>query len=86
MSDQGTNFLSWLVQDAAKFMGAAWKFASAYHPQTGGLTEKTNQTIVNMLIHYTKSQKRWNLILPLVQFAYNTSINKSTKASPFYLL
>ncbi|XP_074603951.1 uncharacterized protein LOC141857357 [Brevipalpus obovatus] len=86
MSDQGTNFLSWLVQNVAKFMGSKWKVASAYHPQTNGLTEKTNQTLINMLTHYTKDQSKWYLALPLIQFAYNTSINSSTKASPFYLL
>lgn len=86
MSDQGKNFLSWLVQDIAKFMGPKWKMASAYHPQTNGLTGKTNQTLINMLTHYTKNQTKWYLALPLIQFAYNTSVNSLTKCSPFYFL
>ena len=37
------------------------------------------------LIHYTKNAKSWEILLPVVEMAINSSPNQSTGFSPFYL-
>uniref|UniRef100_A0A158P5K3 Integrase catalytic domain-containing protein n=1 Tax=Tetranychus urticae TaxID=32264 RepID=A0A158P5K3_TETUR len=39
-----------------------------------------------MITHYVQENPRWDLVLPMITFAYNTANNTSTKASPFYLI
>ena len=59
----------------------------AYRPQTNGLTEKFNGTLCKMLASYcNENQTNWDIYLPIVLFAYRTSIQKTTKESPFRLL
>lgn len=87
ISDRGTQFLSEVVENLLKKLGVIHNTSSGYHPQTNGLTEKFNETLANMLSMYVSSnQKDWDRFLPLVVFAFNTSVQVSTKYSPYYLL
>nr|GEU56396.1 putative reverse transcriptase domain-containing protein [Tanacetum cinerariifolium] len=60
---------------------------SAYHPETDGQSERTLQTLEDMLracvIDFGKSLDRH---LPLVEFSYNNSYHTSIKAAPFEAL
>jgi transposase InsO family protein len=40
--DRGTQFTSHFWQQLQEALGTHLKFNSAYHPQTGGQTERTN--------------------------------------------
>ncbi|GJW62846.1 reverse transcriptase domain-containing protein [Tanacetum coccineum] len=59
----------------------------AYHPQTDGQSERTIQTLEDMLracaIDFGKG---WVNHLPLVEFSYNNSYHASIKAAPFEAL
>ena len=61
--------------------------STAYHPQTDGQSERTIQTLEDMLracvIEYEGS---WDTHLPLVEFAYNNSYHSSIKMDPYELL
>ena len=61
--------------------------STAYHPQTDGQSERTIQTLEDMLracvIDFGGS---WDTHLPLAEFSYNNSYHKSLKASPFEAL
>jgi hypothetical protein len=60
---------------------------SGYHPRTNGLVERFNRTITDMISFYTsETQKDWDVELKNLQFAYNTSKQESTQASPYQLL
>jgi hypothetical protein len=60
--------------------------SSAYHPQTDGLTEKTNQTIENMLRTIVNEKNDdWERKLTWVEITINNSVNASTKQTPFEL-
>jgi hypothetical protein len=63
------------------------KFSSAYHPQTDGQTERTNQILEDMLRACALQDKiGWDKRLPCVQFSYNNSYQASLKTSPFEAL
>ncbi|GJW78382.1 putative reverse transcriptase domain-containing protein [Tanacetum coccineum] len=61
--------------------------STAYHPKTDGQSERTIQTLENMLhacvIDFGKG---WDRHLPLVEFSYNNSYHTSIKAAPFEAL
>ncbi|KAL5565427.1 hypothetical protein UlMin_028591 [Ulmus minor] len=57
----------------AKGHDAIW-FSTAFHPQTDGQSERTIQTLEDMLRACVMDFKRtWNHYLPLVEFSYNNS-------------
>ncbi|GJZ01767.1 putative reverse transcriptase domain-containing protein [Tanacetum coccineum] len=61
--------------------------STAYHPQTDGQSERTIQTLEDMLracvIDFGNG---WVRHLPLVEFSYNNSYHASIKAAPFEAL
>ncbi|GKE62752.1 putative reverse transcriptase domain-containing protein, partial [Tanacetum coccineum] len=65
-------------------LGTQLDMSMAYHPQTDGQSERTIQTLEDMLracvIDFGKG---WDRHLPLVEFSYNNSYHTSIKAAPF---
>lgn len=59
--------------------------ATAYHPQTNGLTERLNKTIADML-STSDDHKNWEDVLLYVSFGYNTALQETIEYSPFRLL
>ncbi|GJS86156.1 putative reverse transcriptase domain-containing protein [Tanacetum coccineum] len=68
-------------------LGTNLDMSTAYHPQTDGQSERTIQTLEDMLracvIDFGKG---WVSHLPLVEFSYNNSYHASIKAAPFEVL
>jgi hypothetical protein len=68
-------------------MDTRLNFSSAYHPQTDGQTESTNQILEVMLgacaLKYGKS---WDKSLPYAEFSYNNSYQASIKMAPYEAL
>ncbi|GJW63771.1 putative reverse transcriptase domain-containing protein [Tanacetum coccineum] len=59
----------------------------AYHPQTDGQSERTIQTLEDMLRACVMDfGKGWDRHLPLIEFFYNSSYHTSIKAAPFKAL
>ena len=87
LSDRGTSFLSKLMQELYDLLGTHKISTTAYHPQTDGLVEKFHRTLSDMLAKTVEEGGRdWDTRLPYVLFAYRTSMQESTKESPFFLL
>nr|GEY61641.1 reverse transcriptase domain-containing protein [Tanacetum cinerariifolium] len=67
-----------------KDLGTRLKISTAYHPQTGGQSERTIQTLEDMLracvIDFGNG---WDRHLLLIEFSYNNSYYTSIKAAPF---
>ncbi|WVZ52112.1 LOW QUALITY PROTEIN: hypothetical protein U9M48_003202 [Paspalum notatum var. saurae] len=60
---------------------------SAYHPQTDGQTEKTNQILKDMLrACATQYGTSWDKCSPYAEFSYNNSYQASLKKSSFEAL
>ncbi|GJV15617.1 putative reverse transcriptase domain-containing protein [Tanacetum coccineum] len=61
--------------------------STAYHPQTDGQSERTIQTLKDMLCACVIDfGKGWVNHLPLVKFSYNNSYHASIKVAPFEVL
>ncbi|GJV29669.1 putative reverse transcriptase domain-containing protein [Tanacetum coccineum] len=61
--------------------------STAYHPQTDGQSERTIQTLKDMLRAYVIDfGKGWVNYLLLVEFSYNNSYHTSIKVAPFEAL
>ena len=62
-------------------------FSSAYHPQSNGQSERTIQTLEDMLrACCLEWQGAWTAHLPLVEFAYNNSYHSSIGLAPYEAL
>ena len=86
LSDRGANFLSDLVLEVCSLLGIEKLNTSGYHPQTDGLVEKFNSTLISMISKSSTRSDDWDERLPFLLFAYRVSAQESTKESPFYLL
>ena len=85
VSDRGVQFTSRFWRSLCKALDIELSFSSAYHPQTNGLTERTNQTLEQYLRCFSSfAQDDWISLLPLAEFAYNNSIHSATKQTPFF--
>jgi len=61
LSDHGTNFLSELVQNVCKLLEIKNVNTSGCHPQTDGLVEKFNSTLIGMVAKVAEqSGKDWD--------------------------
>jgi hypothetical protein len=68
-------------------MDTKLNFGSAYHPQTDGQTERTNQVLEDMLRACAlKHGGSWDKSLPFAEFSYNNSYQASLKMAPFEAL
>ena len=86
-SDQGREFVNELNSTLFELAGIQHCISSAYHPQSNGLDERTNQTLSCALIKVINDkQDDWDEHLDSVLFAYRTSVHASTKYTPFYLM
>lgn len=83
LSDLGPAFVGQLMTEVYRVFGVHKVNTTAYHPQTDGMVERFNHTLVAMLAHYVGSELNdWDEYLPAVQFAYNTSRHATTGFAP----
>lgn len=85
-TDQGKNFLSEDVENFLIENNVKHVKSTPYHPQTQGLVERSNQTVNERIRLFCNSIHEWDKYLPQLTYSINTSVNKTTKRSPFLLL
>nr|GEZ81675.1 retrotransposon protein, putative, Ty3-gypsy subclass [Tanacetum cinerariifolium] len=85
--DRDPRFMSRFWKGLQNAWGTRLKFSTAFHHETDGQTERTIQTLEDMLrscsLEWTGN---WDEYLCLVQFAYNNSWHASIKVAPYELL
>ena len=87
VSDRDPRFTSRFWQALHEAMGTKLRFSTAYHPQTDGQSERTIQTLEDMLRACVLDFKgNWDRYLPLAEFAYNNSYHASIQMAPFEAL
>nr|GFA15275.1 putative reverse transcriptase domain-containing protein [Tanacetum cinerariifolium] len=85
--DRDGRFTSHLWQALQKALGIKLNMSTAYHPVTDGQSERTIQTLEDMLRACVMDfGGSWDTHLPLVEFSYNNSYHKSNKCAPFEAL
>ncbi|GJX33917.1 putative reverse transcriptase domain-containing protein [Tanacetum coccineum] len=85
--DRDGRFTSNFWRSFQKALGTDISMSTAYHPETDGQSERTIQTLEDMLracvIDFGKD---WVKHLPLAEFSYNNSYHASIKAAPYEAL
>jgi len=87
LTDRGKSFIGELMREITRKLEVDKLSTSPYHPQTNGLTERFNKTLVTMLSMFTGAHQRdWDEHIQVVVHAYRTSVHASTGETPFYLM
>ena len=87
VSDRDPRFTSSFWQELFKITGTKLNMTSANHPEGDGETERRNRTVEQILRAYTNyKQDNWDLLLPYVEFAINSSKQSSTSKSPMNIV
>ena len=86
LSDNGLEFKGDFDRLLHKY-GIDHHWTAPNHPQTNGLTEQHNATIVGSLNKMVKDHPdRWDAKLPKFLLGYRSSLHYSTKVSPFFMV
>ncbi|GJT07505.1 putative nucleotidyltransferase, ribonuclease H [Tanacetum coccineum] len=87
VSDRDPRFTSRFWKGLQKAWGTRLKFSTAFHPETDGQSERTIQTLEDMLRSCALEWAgNWDDYICLVEFAYNNSWHASIKWAPFEML
>ncbi|GKA38648.1 putative reverse transcriptase domain-containing protein [Tanacetum coccineum] len=87
ISDRDGRFTSHLWQALQEALGTRLDMSTAYHPQTDGQSERTIQTLEDMLRACVMDFGGiWDTHLTLIEFSYKNSYHTSIKCAPFEAL
>jgi transposase InsO family protein len=85
VSDRDSKFTSNFWRALFQLTGTSLDMSTARHAQTDGQTERLNRTLEEMLRAFvTYDMRNWDDLLPALEFAYNDSVQESTRCTPFY--
>ena len=86
-SDQGREFENKVMQELCFLCGAHKTRTTPYNPESDGLVEHFNRTLLMMLAMFAGENKDdWDDLLPVVMMAYRSSVHESTGFSPYRLM
>ncbi|KAD2805464.1 hypothetical protein E3N88_38841 [Mikania micrantha] len=84
ISDRDSRFTSRFWQSLQKSLGTQLNSSTTDHPQTDGKSERTIQTLEDMLRTCVLDfGGNWDSHLPLIEFSYNNSYHRSIGCAPF---
>ena len=87
VSDRDPRFNSRFWRQFQEHLGTQLKMSTSYHPQTDGQSERTIQTIEDMLrVCALDFKGNWDEHLPLIEFSYNNSYHASIGMPPYEAL
>ena len=86
-TDQGRNFESGLIRDICQLLGVKKTRTTPYHPESDGLVERFNRTLIDMLsMAVSDNERDWDLQLSTLLLAYRTGKHETTGTTPFFLM
>ena len=75
------------MQELCILCGSHKTKTTLYHPESDGLVERFNRTLLMMLAMLpSKNREDWDDLLPAVMMAYRSSVLESTGFSPYRLM
>ena len=87
ISDRDGRFVSRFWESLQSALGTQLNLSTAYHPQTDGQSERTIQTLEDMLRSCVLDfGGNWDRHVPLIEFSYNNSYHTSIGMAPFEAL
>jgi hypothetical protein len=87
ITDRDTRFTSKFAKGLCEALQIKQNISTAYHPQTDGQSERTNQFLETYLRFYCEErQDDWHKWLPFAEFAHNQWPNATTMKTPFDLI
>ena len=87
VSDRDSKFMSNFWRGFQEAMGTKLNVSTSFHPQTDRQTERTIQTMEDMLRACALDFKgSWDRYLSLIEFAYNNSYQASIRMAPYEAL
>ncbi|GFU17506.1 retrovirus-related Pol polyprotein from transposon 412 [Trichonephila clavipes] len=86
-SDQGRNFDSVVCKRLCEILAIDKTRTTALHPQSDGMVERFNRTILNSLsLLVSSNQQDWDMKLPFFLLAYRSAVHETTGYSPSQML
>jgi transposase InsO family protein len=87
ISDRDPRFTSNFTTELCRILGVKQNISTAYHPQTDGQSERTNQSLEQYLrMVCANDQHSWAEWLPLAQYTRNSWPSSTTKKTPYELI
>ena len=87
VSDRDPRFTSWFWLSLQTALGTRLHFSTTFHPQTDGQSERTIQTLEDMLrACVMEFMGSWDTHLALMEFAYDNNYQVSIEMAPFKAL
>jgi len=87
ISDRNVCFISRFSTKLCRLLNIHQNISTAYHPQTDGASERTNQALEQYLHAFCGTQQNnWHSWLPLAQYTKNSWPSATMKKTPFDLL
>ena len=78
ISDMDAKFSGEFWESLCKSLNIKRRMSTAYHPQTDGQTERTNQVLEGYLRNFVNyDQNDWYQLLPLAEHASNNSVTNA---------
>ncbi|GFX78599.1 retrovirus-related Pol polyprotein from transposon 412 [Trichonephila clavipes] len=83
----GRNFVSAVLKGVCELLGIDKTKTTPLHPQSDGMVERFNRTILNNLsLMVSKNQQDWDQKVPLFLLAYRSAVHETTGYSPSQML
>jgi hypothetical protein len=87
VSDRGSIFTSKFWSKLCYISRIKRRLSTAFHPQTDGQTERTNQTLEHYLRCFIDTEQlTWPKLLRSAEYACNNAVNATTGKTPFMAL
>lgn len=94
ISDRGGEFIGKVMKLTAKALGIRQLFTTPRMPSTNGMIERLHRFIKERLRVFRSEGKlevkpgkaNWNVYLPYITYAYNSTKNRMTKQSPYAMV
>jgi transposase InsO family protein len=90
VSDRDPRFTAKVYREMCFKLGVTQSMSTSHHPQTDGLTERMNSTILQvirtMIMEADAHEDEWERFLPTATMSINNTPCSATGASPHYLM